>query len=50
MKITPLDIEGAYLIEREEFRDERGSFARQFCKRELEKFDIDSCASESGGF
>ena len=41
MKITPLDIEGAYLIEREEFRDERGSFARQFCKRELEKFGID---------
>ena len=41
MKITPLDIEGAYLIEREEFHDERGSFARQFCKRELEKFGID---------
>lgn len=41
MKITPLGIEGAYLIEREEFRDERGSFSRQFCKRELQKFGID---------
>ena len=41
MKITPLDIEGAFLIEREEFRDERGTFARQFCKRELKAFGID---------
>lgn len=41
MKITPLKIAGAYLIEREEFKDERGSFSRQFCKREMQKFGID---------
>lgn len=40
MKITPLKIAGAYLIEREEFKDERGSFSRQFCKREMQKFGI----------
>lgn len=47
MKITPLSIEGAYLIEMQPFRDERGSFARQFCKKELAAagidFDIKQC-------
>ena len=41
MKITPLSIAGAYLIEMQPFRDERGSFARQFCKRELAAAGID---------
>ncbi len=31
MKFIPLEISGAFLIELEEFKDERGSFARQFC-------------------
>ena len=41
MKISPMEINGAYLIETEEFKDERGSFARQFCKNELAKYGID---------
>jgi len=41
MKFQKLEIEGAYLIELEEFKDERGSFARQFCKKEMTKYGID---------
>ena len=41
MKISPLDIQGAYLIEIQEYKDERGSFARQFCKNELKQYGID---------
>lgn len=47
MKITPLAIHGAYLLEMREHKDERGSFARQFCKKELAEagidFDIKQC-------
>lgn len=35
MIFTPTPIDGAYLIELEPRRDERGSFSRAFCKREL---------------
>lgn len=41
MKISELGIAGAFLIEYEEFKDERGSFARQFCKNEMAKYGID---------
>ena len=41
MKIKELDIQGAFLIELDEFIDERGSFSRQFCKNELSKYGID---------
>ena len=41
MKITELVISDAYLIELDEFKDERGSFARQFCKKELSNYGID---------
>lgn len=41
MKFTKLDIEDAFLIELNEFKDERGSFARQYCKKEFEKQGID---------
>ncbi len=42
MKISQLKIiKDACLIELEEYRDERGAFARQFCKRELKEFGID---------
>tara|TARA_B000000565_G_scaffold255654_1_gene236978 strand:+ start:18723 stop:19181 length:459 start_codon:yes stop_codon:yes gene_type:complete len=37
MKFTPLPIDGAYLIEMEPRHDERGFFARTFCKEEFEK-------------
>lgn len=47
MKFSELTIQGAYLIELEEFKDERGSFARQFCKNEMASvgidFDIKQC-------
>ncbi|MDR0646751.1 MAG: dTDP-4-dehydrorhamnose 3,5-epimerase [Elusimicrobiota bacterium] len=41
MKFTELSIKGAYLIELEEHKDGRGSFARQFCRREMAKYSID---------
>lgn len=41
MKFTEMGIKGAYLIELEEFKDERGSFARQFCKKEMAQYGID---------
>ena len=41
MRISPLKIAGAFLIELEERRDERGSFSRQFCRRELALAGID---------
>ncbi len=47
MKIKPLEIDGAFLLEQEPFIDNRGSFARQFCKKELAAagidFDIKQC-------
>lgn len=41
MKFTPLKIKDTYLIELEDFKDERGTFARQFCKKELSQYGID---------
>jgi dTDP-4-dehydrorhamnose 3,5-epimerase len=35
MKFTPLPLKGAYLIELESHVDERGYFARTFCKQEF---------------
>ena len=36
MLIKPTHIPGAYIVSREPFDDERGSFARVFCKKEFE--------------
>lgn len=41
MKFTETKIKGAYLIELEPISDFRGSFSRQFCKKEMEKLGID---------
>ena len=41
MILTELKLKGAYLIELEEFKDERGTFARQFCKSEFKRYGID---------
>lgn len=41
MQFKELSLKGAYLIEFDEHVDERGSFARQFCKNELENIGID---------
>ena len=41
MKFTELKLKGAYLIELEEFSDNRGTFARQFCKNEFAALGVD---------
>lgn len=41
MKFTELKLKGAYLIELEPFLDNRGTFSRQFCKKELLKQGLD---------
>ena len=41
MNFEELNIKGAYLITLEPFEDERGTFARQFCKNEFKKNGID---------
>ncbi len=41
MKFTPLALSGAYLLEMEEIKDERGSFARQFCKSEFAEHNLE---------
>lgn len=41
MKFKELDLKDAFLIKLEEFKDERGTFARQFCKKELAEHGID---------
>lgn len=41
MKITPLTIEGVRLVEIEPIRDERGFFARAWCKDEFAQAGID---------
>lgn len=47
MKFTPTPIAGAFLVELEPRTDDRGSFARAFCKREFAAagiaFDIVQC-------
>lgn len=35
MNITKTNIEGAYIVERTPFEDERGYFVRAFCRKEL---------------
>lgn len=36
MKMTPLSLEGAFLVELEPFGDDRGFFSRLFCSREFQ--------------
>lgn len=40
MKFRPTPIAGAWVIDPEPHRDERGSFARVFCRREFEEVGI----------
>ncbi len=37
MKISELEIKGAYILELEPINDNRGFFARKFCKKELKE-------------
>ena len=41
MKFTEQKIKGIFLIELEPFSDERGFFARQFCRKELAEHGLD---------
>lgn len=40
MHIDPVDIPGAYLFEPEATRDDRGYFARTFCRREMSAIGV----------
>ncbi len=40
MEFLPAFIEGVYTIEAEKFEDERGVFARTFCKKEFKKIGL----------
>jgi dTDP-4-dehydrorhamnose 3,5-epimerase len=42
MIFTPTTLEGAWLIELEPHRDERGFFARSWCRRELQHHGLDT--------
>jgi dTDP-4-dehydrorhamnose 3,5-epimerase len=42
MKLTPTPLEGAYLIDLEKRGDERGFFARYFCKKEFSEASLNS--------
>lgn len=46
MKFIEQNIPGVYLIEMEPFKDERGSFARQFCLHELKAHGLDISISQ----
>jgi dTDP-4-dehydrorhamnose 3,5-epimerase len=51
MLFTPLDLAGAYLIEVEPHRDERGFFARTYCAREFTERGLEtSIVQESISF
>jgi dTDP-4-dehydrorhamnose 3,5-epimerase len=41
MKFTPTTLRGAYIIELEPIRDERGFFARMFCKNDFKQIGFD---------
>lgn len=41
MKFTELNLKGVYQIELEPFCDERGTFTRQFCKKEFAQHGLD---------
>jgi dTDP-4-dehydrorhamnose 3,5-epimerase len=40
MKFNKLEIEGLYVAELEPFTDDRGSFVRSYCSKELEEINI----------
>lgn len=41
MRFTPTKLGGAYIIELEPFRDERGFFVRMFCKNDFKQIGFD---------
>jgi dTDP-4-dehydrorhamnose 3,5-epimerase len=47
MRFTELETKGAYLIEPEELRDERGFFARVWCARELSEQGLETSLAQA---
>jgi dTDP-4-dehydrorhamnose 3,5-epimerase len=43
---TPTPLMGAYIIELQPFTDERGYFARSFCRREFEGHGLNPCVAQ----
>jgi dTDP-4-dehydrorhamnose 3,5-epimerase len=41
LKFTPLDLEGVYVVDVDRIEDERGFFARSWCRREFEQAGLD---------
>ncbi len=41
MKITPVDLQGSYLVDVDRMEDSRGFFARLWCKQEFQQYGID---------
>lgn len=46
MKFTELRLRGAYIVELEPLRDERGFFARSFCKREFSALSLGTSVAQ----
>lgn len=46
MKITPTDIAGAAIVDFETFVDDRGFFARSFCRREFEEAGLEPAVAQ----
>ncbi len=42
MKFSPIELAGTYIIDLEPVADERGFFARSWCRREFEKYGLNS--------
>lgn len=42
MKFYETNLKGAYIIEYKKLEDERGFFARTFCKKEFEKYNLET--------
>jgi len=47
MRFLPLPIEGAYLVEPEPIRDDRGFFARVWCQAEFARHGLDARAAQA---
>jgi len=41
LRFSPLELEGAYVVDLEPIQDERGMFARAFCAREFEEHGLE---------
>lgn len=49
LRFTPTSIDGAFIVDLEPLGDDRGFFARAFCRREFEEAGLDPAVVESMG-